>query len=331
MKVFVTMANGVVRDSFIPEDVKAQINAMGEVRWNSLPRELKEDELIEAIGDAEAVIAGWGSAKYTARVLDHAKNLKAILYTGGSVATLVDDAAYDRGVRVLSGNELFAQSVGESVIAYALTALRKIPEFRKIVSEGGWKAADYYNEGLLGQKVGLVGFGAVARHTARLLRPFGVELYINADHVSEEEAASYGAQKASLEKIFSECKVVSIHWARTPETYHGIDERLLSMLREDSLLINTARGECIDEPVLIRMLQEGRFRAVLDVYEVEPPTPDSPLRSLPNVVSMPHMGGPTVDRRPFVTRALVKAAPDAIAGKETWLDISREAMKRMTR
>lgn len=331
MKLFVTMADGAIRDSFITDEIRAQIQAMGDVRWNNLPRELNEDELIASIGDAEAVLAGWGSAKYTKRVLDHAKNLRAILYTGGSVADLVDDEAYDRGVRVLSGNEVFAQSVGESVVAYALIALRRIPDYLGIVRDGGWRTPDFYNEGLLGQKVGLVGFGAVGRNTAKLLRPFGVDIYIHADHVSEEEAASYGARKASLEEIFSECRVVSIHWARTPETHHGIGERLLSLLKVDSLLINTARGACIDEPVLIRMLQEGRFRAVLDVYEIEPPPLDSPLRALPNVYAMPHMGGPTVDRRPFVTKALLRAAPDAMEGRETWLDVSREAMKRMTR
>jgi len=164
-----------------------------------------------------------------------------------------------------------------------------------------------------------------------MLHAFGCEILINADHVSPEEAASYGAKKASLEEIFSTCKVVSLHWAKTPETYHQINERLMSLLHPDSLLINTARGAIIDEPVMARMLQEGRFRAVLDVYENEPLPMNSPLRGLDNALLIPHMGGPTIDRRPFVTAALLDCLPAALAGKPTMLDISLDAMRRMTR
>ena len=95
--------------------------------------------------------------------------------------------------------------------------------------------------------------------------------------------------------------------------------------------MNTARGAIVDEAAMARLLREGRFRAVLDVYEQEPLPPDSPLRGLDNAMLIPHMAGPTMDRRPFVTEALIDALPAALRGEATWLDISREAMHRMTR
>ena len=331
MKIFVNMPDGPTRDSFITESVKEQLEALGEVRWNGSPKQLTEDELAASLGDAEVCVTGWGSEPFTARVLESAPRLRVIAHTGGTVATLVGDAAYDRGVRVLSGNELYAQSVAEGVIGYILAALRRIPQFAAQVQQDGWPQPGWTNEGLIGQRVGLVGFGAVARYTAKLLRAFDAEILIWADHVTPEEAARYGARKAELEEIFSACKIVSLHLARTPETYHIIGARLLGLLRPDSLLVNTARGAIVDEAVMAAMLREGRFRAVLDVYEQEPLPLSSPLRGLDNALLIPHMGGPTMDRRPYVTRALISALPAALRGEPTWLDISREAMRRMTR
>ncbi len=331
MKIFVNMPEGSTRESFIPQAERERLEALGEARWNASRDQLTEDELCRELGYAQVCVTGWGSAFFTARVLDRAPQLRVIAHTGGSVAALVDDAAYDRGIRVLSGNELYAQSVAEGVIGYIIAALRRIPQFTAQVQSEGWSKPGWTNEGLLGQRVGLVGFGAVARYTAKLLRAFDTEILIWADHVTPEEAARYGARKAGPEEIFSTCKVVSLHLARTPETFHVIDRRLLGLLRPDSLLVNTARGAVVDEAAMADMLRSGRFRAVLDVYEREPLPLDSPLRGLDNALLMPHMGGPTMDRRPRVTRALIDALPAALRGEATWLDISREAMRRMTR
>lgn len=332
LKLFVTMPCGETRDSFIPSDVRKRMEQQYDTVWNVLDRNLTADELMAQLADVDAVIAGWGTAMYTADVLLHAPRLRVIATTGGSVAPLVDRAAYQRGIRVLSGNEIYARSVAEGVVGYALASLRRIPQFSHQLQQEGWSRPGWYNEGLLDQRVALIGFGAVARHTARMLHAFGCELLIaGADHVTEEEAAAYGARKCTMEEAFSTCKIVSLHWAKTPETYHAINERLLSLLRPECLLINTARGAIIDEPVMARMLREGRFRAVLDVYEEEPLPSSSPLRGLENALLIPHMGGPTIDRRPFVTRALLDCLPAALCGEKTPLDISEDAMRRMTR
>ena len=97
-----------------------------------------------------------------------------------------------------------------------------------------------------------------------------------------------------------------------------------------AVFINTARGSIVDEETLALLLAQGRFKAVLDVYQQEPLPMDSPLRGLPGVYLMPHMGGPTVDRRPHVTQRLLEELPRALAGEPTFLDISKEAAARMT-
>ena len=331
MKIFVAMPKGEIRNSFIPQDIKEKLEALGEVRWNESNKHLTEDELAEQIGDAEVCITGWSNAPFTKKVLDCAENLKVIAHTGGTVAFFTNDEVYDRGIKVMSGNEVFAQSVAEGVLCYMLAALRRIPQFCDQVQKEGWSKPGWYNEGLIGQKVGIIGFGAVSRYTVELLKPFQVELLICARHLNEEQTEALGAKKATLEEIFSTCKIVSVHLANTPENYHKIDESLMNRLKSDSLLVNTARGAVIDEAAMARLLRDNRFRAILDVFEEEPLPMSSPLRGLENVLLIPHMGGPTIDRRPFVTDALIKHLPAALRGEDTILDISKEAMHRMTK
>ena len=345
MKIAVAMPCGSIRDSFIPDPaVFAPIADAKEVIWNPLSQQWNGDELAEALSNAEVVVTGWGNPKIDAAVLSRAKKLSVIAHTGGSVAGLLDSAAYEHGILVLSGNDLYARSVAESVIAYSLAMLRDIPRYTEELRGDGWSAPGWYNEGLLGQRVGLVGFGAVARHTAELLAAFGCTVLVcMADFLTKADAAKYGVRKASAEEVFSTCKIVSLHTALTPETYHSIDRRLLSLLRPDSIFVNTARGAIVDEAALSEMLTAGRFRAVLDVYETEPLSKDSPLRNIGRethrpspLILMPHMGGPTIDRRPLVTAALVEAIRayrngDTMAKCIKELQITREMAERMTR
>ncbi len=330
MRLLVTIPEGEVRRTFIGPDEKAAIEALGEIVWNESGRNWSEEELAEQIPGIDVAITGWGSCAYSEKVLARADSLRCIAHTGGSVAGKATEAVYDRGIAVLSGNDLYARSVAESVIAYALYLLRDMGTFSSDLLQKGWSQPGWKNEGLLDQSVGLIGFGAVARHTANLLRAFGCKVKIFADHVTDEEAAGYGAQKATLEEILSSCKIVSLHMAKTPETFHFIGREQLGLLSPGSIFINTARGAIVDEAALADELATGRFRAALDVYEAEPLPMDSPLRKLPNVLLMPHMGGPTMDRRPFVTQAIAKAIPAAVRGEQTNLTITRDMMRRMT-
>jgi lactate dehydrogenase-like 2-hydroxyacid dehydrogenase len=137
-------------------------------------------------------------------------------------------------------------------------------------------------EGLLEQKVGLVGYGMITRHLVKMLKPFHCNVLVYSSHVSDEELLENSITRASLDEIFSTCKVVSLHSALTPKTHHIINRKLLEMLDSEAILINTARGAIVDEEALGELLAQNRFRAVLDVFGQEPLPPNSPLRSLPN-------------------------------------------------
>lgn len=217
----------------------------------------------------DVCITGWGCKRFDKNVLENANELKIVAHTGGTVAPIVSDYLYEKGIKVISGNLIYAESVAEGVIAYILAALRDIPYYSKLMNEGGWKSADYYIEGLLDKTVGLVGFGTITRYVIGFLKPYRTKIKVFSKHIDQESIDKYGIQKASLEEIFTTCKIISIHSSKRPDTYHMIDKKLLQMIPDDSLFINTARGSIVDEEALTEELSKGRFKAVLDVFEVE--------------------------------------------------------------
>lgn len=331
MEILITIPQGAIFDSFIPPALLAQIKSLGTLRLNETGENFSVQELAQQIGNAEVCITGWGSAMFTQQVLANAPKLRLIAHTGGTVAAIAGDAVYNQGIKVLSGNEVYAKSVAEGVIAYILAALRDIPKYAAMVQTQGWSDHNWYTQGLLDQQVGLVGFGTTARYTAKMLKAFDAKVLIASNHLTPEEAAQYGAKKATIEEVFSTCKVVSLHMAATPKTYHQVDATLLALLQDGALLVNTARGSVIDEMALAKALKSKRFKAILDVFETEPLPPESPLRGLDNAILIPHMAGPTIDRRPFVTSSLLEGIKAISKGEGSYLEIGQAAAQRMTR
>lgn len=331
-KIAVVMFDGDTRNSFIPNDVAKKLETMGTVTWNALNRNYDADELREAVKDVDVCIAGWECSRFDEFVIKGAEKLKLIAYTGGSVAPIVSDFLYNRGIKVVSGNKIYAKSVAEGVIGYILASLRNIPGYCKDVQAGGWAGQNAFSEGLLDQTVGLVGFGAVARYLSVMLKAFNTRTLVYDPFVSDELCEEYGVERVnSLEEIVTVSKIISLHAPRTPQTYHIVDRKILCMIPDDSLLVNTARGSLIDEEALADELGKGRFKAVLDVYETEPLSSDSRLRGLDNVILMPHLAGPTLDRRRLVTLALIDEIHRFYNGQPLLHEIGREYAMAMTR
>lgn len=309
MKILVTSPrtgdNTEIFDSFYPKEVQEKLYALGEVYFNDTDHFFSKEELMVRIQDKDIIFTGWDTPCLDKEVLDCAKKLRLIAHTGGTIA-LVDPIAYENGITVLSGNTLYAESVAESVIAYALTALRRIPDYCNATKNGGWNDTIPVWEGLLDQKIGIVGYGMTTRYLLNFLKPFRPEIFVYSSHISDEELKVHGMKRATLEEIFSECKIVTIHSAMNEKNRNMISRELLSLLKSDSLLINTARGGLIDEEAMTELLGAGRFRAVLDVFCQEPLPEKHPLRNMENVYVVPHRAGPTYDRRKFVTRALIE-------------------------
>jgi phosphoglycerate dehydrogenase-like enzyme len=330
MNILVASPKGDTRDTFFTKEVIDKLQSMGNLIWNNTERQFTKEELRENLKGVDVCITGWGTGKFDSYVLQEADTLRILAHTGGTVANIASEALYDKGIKVISGNSMYAESVAEGVIAYVLCALRELPYYSNEMKQGGWRRDNFNNEGLLDNSVGLIGFGAVSKCLIKFLAPFRCNIRIYDPFVSDEVFHEYGVQRGELDEIFKQCKIVSLHVPQRPETYHMIDKRLLKMLQNGALLINTARGSVIDEDALVAELEEHRFKAVLDVFEVEPLREDSKLRKLENAVLIPHMAGPTVDRRAYITMKLLEDIERFFNKEELLMEISKKYGLSMT-
>ena len=325
--------NGVVMNTFFPDTVKSYYEDRFDVTYSSSDRQLSNEQISQQAKDADVIVTGWGHCSLDADLLKNT-NIKLVAHTGGTVADLVSSNMYDNGIRVISGNDLYADSVAEGVLAYIFMALRKLPDFVGHTKSGGWKAEGVldYTEGLFNQTVGLIGWGAISKRVIQLLKPFHVNLKIYSGYpIDPDFLIENNAQQADLNEIFSTCKIVSLHSALSERTRGMIGKEQFDLLQDGAIFLNTSRGEIICEEEMIDALKKKRFRAVLDVFSKEPLPADSALRMLSNVYCIPHRAGPTMDRRPYVAMRL---ADDIIrfGNKQPMkLEINSEYAGRMTR
>lgn len=251
-----------------------------------------KEDLLALLPPADACLTSWDVARLDADVIAAAPKLRAIVHMGGSVKRIVSDAVWERGILVVSAAPVLAEHVAETTLGLMIVGMKRVWPLAQRVREGGWRDSPYWpSRELYDKKVGIIGASSVGRHVIKLLQPFHAHILLYDPYVSEEEAERMGVQKVELDELVQEADVISLHAPALPATHHMIDARRLSMMKDDVLIINTARGSLIDEEALIRELEKGRFFAFLDVTDPEPPAPDSPLRRLPNVVVTPHIAG----------------------------------------
>ena len=316
MKALITTPQGIVFDTFFPKENIELAESLGDIIWNKTDKQFTADEIAELIRECDVYITTWGAPRLDEKILSCAPKLKLLTHLCGTVAPVVSDGVWERGIKVLSGHRFFAESVAEGTLAYILTVLRKIPFYSARAKEGKiWKTPTDYNQGLAGKKVGIISYGAIARNLVRILSAFRVEMYVyDIVPLPDEDVKKYGLHQASMEDIFSSCDIISVHTPLFDATRHLIDASLISRIKEGALFVNTSRGAVVDQKALEEELKDGRFHAMLDVFEYEPPKPDNPLYKLPNVTMMPHMGGPTIDLRQIIACELLNETATYLNG-----------------
>ena len=245
------------------------------------------------LADVDVLVTAWGGPQLTQELLDSAPRLALVLYGAGSVRPIVTEASWARGVRVTTANAVIADAVGEYALAQVLYALKHGWRYVLAARARGESLPRATNEpGANGSVVGLMSLGATGRATARLLARHDLVLQAYDPYVDPSVAASLGVRLVSLEELFATSDVVSLHAPVLDATRKVVSTGLLSSMKPDATLINTARGALVDEEALVQvLLDRPDLFAVLDVTDPEPPLPGSPLFSLPNVVVTPHLAG----------------------------------------
>lgn len=335
MKALVTMPEGFNKSRFFTEETQRLLAEYYDVTYNPLNRDYTEAELKEAIRGMDAVITGWGTPSFIGgRALEGNDTVKIIAHTAGSVADMLDMTPYEQGIRVVSGNKMFAESVAEGTIGYMIAALRRIPDEVQLMRNGGWKTKGIVpSQGLMDRTIGIIGYGSISKYLMQMLQPFRVKIKIFYHHsIDDAFLAAIGAQRVdTLEEIFRTCDIVTLHSALNDQTKGMIRGEHFAMMQEGALFVNTARGAIIREDEMIEELKKGRIQAFLDVFAVEPPVADSPMRTLPNVYCMPHRGGPTGDRWPYIGKAVVEDVIRFAKGEPLLYEIPRAQAALMTR
>lgn len=225
--------------------------------------------------------------------------LRYICYLSGSVNKLLQRSHLERGLLVSNWGGSVSRVVAECALLLTLAALRRaghwIPAMHR---EGAWKNGHTETSSIFGCRVGLHGFGLVSRELTKLLRPFDVTISVCAP---ENDPALYTAHHAhrvaSLEELFAGNDVIIELAPLIPATTGIVTERLLRLIRPGGVFVNVGRGAVVDEEALLRVAREGSVQVALDVYGTEPLPADSGFRGLPNVILLPHLAGPTTDRR----------------------------------
>jgi D-3-phosphoglycerate dehydrogenase / 2-oxoglutarate reductase len=257
-----------------------------ELRDNPHGRKLKRDEVPELLAGCSAVVAS--TEPYDAGVLDALPELRLIARTGVGMDSVDLDAARARGVAVAWTPEAPSDSVAELVVGFLVSLARHVPRADRDLRAQRWERRTGW---LLRQRtVGIIGLGRIGSRVARLLRPFGCRLLAtDIDPALVKVATALGVQMVDLETLLAESDAVTTHVPLTPDTHGLIDAAALGRMRPGSLLINTARGEVVDEAALLAALEEGRLGgAALDVFCEEPYR--GPLAGRDDVFLTCHMG-----------------------------------------
>lgn len=249
-------------------------------------------DLIALLPAADACITSWGVARLDADVLAAAPRLKAMAHMGSSVKRFISDALWGRGIHVTSAGAALAVDVAETTLGLMIVGMKRVWPLARHVRAGGWRDTEWWpSRELFRKEVGIIGASNVGRHVIHLLKSLDVDVLLYDPFVPEGVADEMSVEKVALEELLRRADVVSLHAPAKQETIHMLNAERLALMKNNALLINTARGALIDEPALIRELEKGRFFAFLDVTDPEPPAADSPLRSLDNVVVTPHAAG----------------------------------------
>jgi len=266
----------------------------------------------------DALVANRERTRFTRSLLEQLPDLRIIAQTGNHAYHIDLTAAEERRVIVAKATGGFCTSAAELAIGLMIAVMRKIPSIDREIKLGKWPTPMTYV--LRGKTLGIVGLGHVGRHVVKIARAFEMKVLAWGPRLSQEAAASVGAESRELDDLLSSSDIVSIHATLSSESRGLIDDRRLRLMKPTSYLINTARGPIVNEPALCTALASGKIAgAGLDVFDEEPMVSGHPLTRLPNVVLTSHIGWPTDE----IYKQFADAAADALLAYLDGRDVPR--------
>ncbi len=310
MKVLVTATNF---STLCADSYQYLLSNDCEVIENVKGRPYTFEEQREVVGDIDGVIAGLDI--WDEKIFKLAPKLKGIARFGVGVDNIDLQAASKHGVKVSNCKGINSNSVSEHALTLMLAIIRDIPKLDETTKNGEWRREVFME--LNTMKIGMLGFGEISRFTVEKLLPFQPEILAFDINPDREWAKKLNVTIVNFEQLMSQSDLVSVHVPSLPATRHLINEKTLGMMKDGAYLINTSRGDIVDETALYKALKEGKLSAAgIDVFESEPTLKSNPLFQLDNIVVTPHAAGETSKVYTETGLATAKALVDVFNGKE---------------
>ncbi|HXC55743.1 MAG TPA: D-glycerate dehydrogenase [Rhizomicrobium sp.] len=286
----------------LPDAIETRMRELFDARLNVDDRPMGQAELIEAMQKADVLVPTVTDRIDSKVIVRAGPNLKLIANFGTGVDNIDVKTALDKGIVVTNTPGVLTEDTADMTMALILAVPRRLVEGVKELEDDhfkGWSPSWMLGHRIYGKRLGIVGMGRIGQAVARRAKAFGLQIHyhnrkpVHADLEHELEATYW----ESLDQMLARMDIVSVNCPHTPATYHLLSARRLKLMKPSAYIVNTARGEVIDENTLARMLEAGQLSgAGLDVFEHEPAV-NPKLLKLKNVVLLPHMGSATIEGR----------------------------------
>ncbi|MEL6568422.1 MAG: D-glycerate dehydrogenase [Pseudomonadota bacterium] len=286
----------------LPDPVELRLKELFDAELNQDDHPFSEAELAVAMARAD-VLVPTVTDKITAGLMARAgESMRLIAQFGAGVDNIDVESAVQRGITVTNTPGVLTDDTADVAMALILAVPRRLHEGVQVMEKGeftGWTPTWMMGRRLAGKRLGIIGMGRIGQAVAKRARAFGMQIhYHNRKPVSSKIEELLGATYwDSLDQMLSRMDIVSVNCPHTPATFHLLNARRIDLMKPESFIVNTARGEVIDEAALARAIEAGKIAgAGLDVFEREPEV-NPKLKHLPNVVLLPHMGSATLEGR----------------------------------
>ena len=289
----------------LPDRVETRMRELFDARLNLDDKPMSQAELIEAARAADVLVPTVTDRMDAAVIGKAGDRLKLIANFGTGVDNIDVEAAHARGITVTNTPGVLTEDTADMTMALILAVPRRLAEGLEILEHGkweGWSPTWMLGHRIWGKRLGIIGMGRIGQALARRARAFGMSIHYHnrkrvAPHIEEELGATFWE---SLDQMLARMDIISVNCPHTPATYHLLSARRLKLIRSDAYIVNTARGEVIDENALVRLIAAGEIAgAGLDVFE-HAPAVNPKLTKLARdgkVVILPHMGSATLEGR----------------------------------
>ena len=268
--------------------------------------EITPDQIKEKIGNFDIVVVR-SRTKITKEMIDRANKCKIIARVGVGLDNIDVGAAKTKEIRVINAVEGAMNAVAELVLGLMLSLAREIPRADREIRNGNWLKKELMGTELSGKYLGIVGLGNIGKKLAKHARALNMNIIgYDVIPIPDDFSREVGLIKADLDTLISSADYISFHVPFTESTHHLVNSQLIAKMKKNACLINTSRGEIIDENALYDALKEGKIAgAALDVFESEPATGNK-LATLPNVICTPHIGAQTKEAQALAANVIAE-------------------------